>query len=512
MVSEILKLCMGKGFLLDKEMLGLLESLTFDGAKNVIEALANLGVEERVLTKRLFMEKFDNLKHLLMMGKGEDEVKGFFKAMGYVEPKVVEEVKNGSVKVISSKSFEPRKISVSDFVTHYRSRYEVLKGVLESHEFDDLTSLRKLGFERGNYSVIVGIVDKRITKNKNLLLEVEDMTGNSVVLVNQNRPELFKKASELLLDDVVAFKVSGNKDMLFADDLIFPEAKLEEKKVCEIDEYVAFSGDFHAGSTMFLEENLRRFVKWLNGLEGNEEDRDLAMKVRYLFLLGDNIDGVGHYPGQEKHLDERTTVGQYKKVVDILKLVRDDVQIIMCTGQHDAVWVGEPQPAVPKKYVSDLYGMENVHLVSNPAMVEVDGGFRVLMYHGASINRIIDEIPEIRTKFGHMNPTKAVGEMVKRRHLAPMHGLMDYIPCEKDPLVISEVPDIIATADQHRAEFSEKNNILLVTSSCWQSMTPFEEKVGNVPDPCKVPLFNLKTREKKILDFSGEEIGVSNEK
>jgi len=512
MVSEILKLCMSKGFLLDKEMLGLLESLTGEGARKIIEALGNLGVEERILTKKLFMAKFENLKHLLTMDEGDYKVKSFFRAMGYVEPKVAEEAREGRVKIISSKSFTPRKIGVSDFVNHYRSRFEVLKGVLELGGYDDLTSLRKLGFDRGNYTVIVSVVGKRITKNKNLLLEVEDLTGNSVVLVNQNRPKLFKKASELLLDDIVAFRVSGNKDMLFADELIFPEAKLKGKRSSDFEEYVAFSGDFHAGSTMFLEENLRRFVKWLNGNLGSEEERNLAMKVRYLFLLGDSVDGVGHYLGQEKHLFEKTILGQYEKVSDILKLIRDDVQIIMCPGQHDAVWVGEPQPVIPKKYAPGLYEMENLHLVANPATVEIDGGFKVLMYHGASINRMIDELPEIRTKFGHLNPSRVVKEMVKRRHLAPTHGAMDYIPCEKgDPLVISPVPDIIATADQHRAEFNEKNNITLVTSSCWQSMTPFEEKVGNVPDPCKVPLLNLKTREKKILDFSGDGVEVNDE-
>ena len=142
---------------------------------------------------------------------------------------------------------------------------------------------------------------------------------------------------------------------------------------------------------------------------------------------------------------------------------------------------------------------------SSRALVEIDGGFRILMYHGASINRFIDEIPDIRTNFGHNSPTRVVREMLKRRHLAPIHGGMDYIPCEKgDPMVIDKIPDIIATADQHRAEVSNYNNILMVASSCWQSITPFEEKVGNVPDPCKVPLFNLKTREIKMLDFSDE--------
>ena len=49
------------------------------------------------------------------------------------------------------------------------------------------------------------------------------------------------------------------------------------------------------------------------------------------------------------------------------------------------------------------------------------------------------------------------------------------------------------------------NDILIIASSCWQSMTEFEEKFGNLPYPCKVPWLNLKTREVKILDFSDSE-------
>jgi DNA polymerase II small subunit len=344
-----------------------------------------------------------------------------------------------------------------------------------------------------------------MTKNKNLFIEVEDLTGTSVVLVNQNKKEVFEKARDLLDDDIVAFNVSGTSEMLFANDVIFPEASLAEKRYSEFDEYVAFSGDFHVGSTMFLEKNLLRFVKWLNGEEGDEKQKALAKKVKYFLLTGDNIDGVSHYPGQEKHLLQKTTVEQYSKVEEILKLIRKDINIIMCPGQHDAVWVGEPQPIIGERFAPGLHKMENLTLVPNPSLVEINGGFKILMYHGASINRFIDEIPEIRTNFGHRSPTRVVREMLKRRHLAPIHGMMDYIPCEKgDALVIDKIPDIIATADQHRAEVSTFNNILMVSSSCWQSMTPFEEKVGNVPDPCKVPLFNLKTREIKMLDFSDE--------
>lgn len=513
MSNEILKLCMGKGFLLDKEMLELLSGLTDTGAKNVIEVLGNLGIEERVINKKLFENHFDKFRNLLIAEQGKDEMHNFFEGMGYKKGDDVEEVVEdmsdgevcGKVKLISAPAFPQKKIEVQDFVKHFRSRYESIKSMLETHDFENLTSIRKIGQNRGSYTIIAAVSNKRMTKNKNLFIEVEDMTGTSIVLVNQNKKEVFDKARDLLNDDIVAFNVSGTSEMLFANDVIFPEASLSEKRHSEFDEYVAFAGDFHAGSTMFLEKNLLKFVKWLNGGEGDERQRALAKKVKYLLLTGDNIDGVSHYPGQDKYLIQDTTKGQYGKVEEILKLIRKDIKIIMCPGQHDSVWVGEPQPIIGERFAEGLHQLENLTLVPNPALVEIDGGFRILMYHGASINRFIDEIPEIRTNFGHSSPTRVVREMLKRRHLAPIHGGMDYIPCEKgDPMVIDKIPDIIATADQHRAEVSTYNNILMIASSCWQSITPFEEKVGNVPDPCKVPLFNLKTREIKILDFSDE--------
>ena len=502
---------MSKGFLLDKEMLGLLSGLTDECARRVVEVFGNLEIEERVINRNLLEKYFNKLEGVLVVSGG-DELSGFFEDLGYkggdsgFEESVDEVVKvNGNVKLISAPAFSQKKIEVKDFVKHFRSRYEVLKGILEEKNFENLTSIRKIGMNRGSYTIIAAVFGKRMTKNKNLFLEVEDMTGTSIVLVNQNKKEVFEKAKDLLRDDIVAFNVSGTSEMLFANDVVFPEAGLVEKKYSEFDEYVAFSGDFHMGSTMFLEKNLLKFVKWLNGEEGDEKQRALARKVKYLFLMGDNIDGVSHYPGQEKYLIQKTSKGQYDKVEEILRLIRKDVEIVMCPGQHDAVWVGEPQPIIGEKFAEGLHNMKNLTLVPNPSLVEIDGGFKILMYHGASINYFIDEIPDIRTNFGHNSPTRVVREMLKRRHLAPIHGIADYIPCERgDSLVIDKIPDILATADQHRAEVSTFNNILMIASSCWQSITPFEEKVGNVPDPCKVPLFNLKTREIKMLDFSDE--------
>jgi len=102
----------------------------------------------------------------------------------------------------------------------------------------------------------------------------------------------------------------------------------------------------------------------------------------------------------------------------------------------------------------------------------------------------------------HKTPAKAVRHMLKRRHLAPTHSSVVYIPSpEKDPLVITEVPDVLCTGEVHRLDIENYNGVLIVTGSCWQAQTPFEEKVGNIPDPAKVPVLNLKTRELRVLDF-----------
>jgi len=520
MASEILKLCMGKGFLLDKEMLELFSNLTDEGARKVVDVLGGLGIKERVITKELFSRHFDKFRNFLIEDRGVDEMKSLFEGVGYIK-KDVGKSKEGSfddvgkLKLLRSPAFPQKKICVKDFVNHFRIRYEAMRKILEEKDFDNLSSIRKIGMDRRSYTIIAAVVNKRITKNKNLLVEVEDMTGMSIVLINRNKKEVFEKARDLLNDDIVAFNVTGTREMLFANDVIFPEGSLDEKRYSEFDEYVAFISDLHAGSKMFLGKNLLRFVKWLNGEEGDEAQKALAKKVKYLILNGDNIDGVGIYPGQDRHLAETTTRGQYKIIEDILKLVRKDIVMVMGPGQHDAVWVGEPQPVIGERWAPGLYEIENLNLVPNPCLIEIDGGFKILMYHGASINRFIDEIPEIRMKFGHSSPTRVVKEFVKRRHLAPMHGMMDYIPCEKeDPLLMQIIPDIITTGDQHRVEITNCNNILLIATSCWQSITPFEEKVGNIPDPCKVPLFNLKTRQIKILDFSdeGASVGVEEKK
>lgn len=517
--KQILKSCMQKGFLLDKEILDALSILEEKYALQVIEVLSNLKIKDRVITKSIFLNNIENIKKVVLTRESIPFFEKFFLKVGHSSnigpenysspvssPTLDPANELRPFKIVSSDLVFPKKVEVKDFVDHFRNRYEQIRNILQERSLDNLKSIRRLTGDRESSYLIVSIISKRQTKNKNLVFDVEDLTGRARILINEGKKELYEKCKDILMDEVVAFNVSGNKEMLFANDVVFPDSVLSEKRKGDKETFVAFTSDVHVGSKMFLEENFLKFIKWLNGEEGEESQRLLAKKVKYLFLVGDNVDGVGVFPDQDKLLKIPEVKAQYKKLAEFLKLIRKDIRIIISPGQHDAVWVGEPQPAIGEEWAQDLFKMENVSLVTNPCLVEIEGGFKILLYHGASMHGIIEEMPDIRLNYGHRSPTRVVKELLKRRHLAPIHGSCDYVPNNKrDPLVIDIVPDIVATGDLHRQEISSYNNILLIAGSCWQSITPFEEKVGNVPDPGKVPLFNLKTREIKILDFINED-------
>jgi DNA polymerase II small subunit len=510
MANEILKTCMEKGFLLDKEILNLFSILDEKNSKDLIDCIYNLKIKERVVTKSFFLKNFDKFDQLI--SRKDVILEKFFLSIGCVRleakelTKLDEKKDENYVKVLSSPVIGPKKVDVQDFVKHFKARYNQMRGILEGKNLENLTTIRKIGQNRDNYTVIAAVLQKRITKNKNILLEVEDPTGKATILINQNKEELFNQAKDLLQDDIVAFQVMGSSEILFGNNIFYPDAFLAEKRKSEKEVLVAFTSDWHVGSSLFLEKNLLNFIKWINGEIGDEKQKELAKKIKYLFLTGDNIDGVGVYPEQNKMLKIMDIRNQYKKLTELLNIIRKDIKIIMCPGQHDGVRVAEPQPIVEESWAEDLHKVENLTLVPNPALIEIYDGFKVLMYHGASMHSLIDEIEDIRFNYKSSSPVRIVKELLKRRHLAPTHGSVVYIPNEKeDPLVISQIPDIVATGDLHRPDIGVYNNIMMIASSCWQSITPFEEKVGNNPDPCKVPILNLKTRELKILDFSGEE-------
>jgi len=516
MKQEMLNFCMHKGILLDKEVLKVIDNLNdLDVAKNLIERV-EFQYKQKVITKSFFLNNLDKVYEILSSYNTVNRrfVENFFESLGLEikEEKISEfkeekEKKTEENSIVEIKSFknQPKKIEVKDFVNNFKFRYNFLKNILQERpDLENLISINRIS-ENSNFSIIGLVFDKKITKNGNIILELEDNTGRISALVNKNRQEIFEKSNEILLDEVIGIKCSGNKEFVFINEIFFPDIKILDKKKSKFDEYIAFTSDVHVGSDKFLEENFEKFIDWINGKVGNKVQREEALKVKYLFITGDTVDGVGVYPGQETQLILKDVKEQYRKLAYFLSKIREDVQIIMCAGQHDAVRVAEPQPIVSEQYAEPLYFLKNVKIVTNPSFVKIgkDVKLNILMYHGASMHGIINTIDALRLGKGHDSPTDVVKYMLKKRHLAPTHSLVTYTPLDdQDALLISEIPDVVATGDLHRPEIADYNGVTLIASSCWQSRTPFEEKVGNNPDPCKVPLLNLKTRDIKVMDFS----------
>lgn len=528
MDREILNLARKKGLLLEKEIFEILKEINNSSiAENFLENL------ERISGKKLITKE--------VLTSNSEYVQGFISHLKDSEKNTIEricvkfgislEVKREQInldsqarqiqiarydktaplnyKIRCADTSPEKKLEVKDFVEHFRSRFHQLQKILMSRSEvqKNLVSINKISAERSSLTIIGIVLDKKITKNKNLMLTIEDNTGQIKTLVKSDREETYQKADELQLDDVIALKVSGNRDMLFVHDVIFPDSMLLEKTKFENEQHIAFLSDVHCGSDRHLKKSFLKFLSWLNS------DDPIAGKINYIFFTGDNVDGVGIFPGQENVLELKSMKEQYALLASYIRAIPKHITVFMCPGQHDACRVAEPQPLIAKKYAPELYDIENLVLVTNPSVIEISEGdknFKVLMYHGASIHSFINEIKSLRLMKAHRCPARAVVHMLKRRHLAPTHSEVVYIPnAQHDPLVITEVPDVLCTGEVHRLDIQNYNGTLIITGSCWQSQTPFEEKVGNVPDPAKVPVLNLKTRELKVFDFTEEEENIN---
>lgn len=519
--QEILNFCLENGLLVDREVLGLFnETNDLESVKLILEKIKNQ-TQQKIITKTTFDKNKEEVNKVIS-NLPEENQKSLEKLKiklglnieisreisresqkNNIEKKEVENNVE-DVQIISTLPSLSKKLEVNDFVQYFRARLNEMKKYLHDHsELNNLVSIDKISNNRQTFSVIGIVFDKRVTKNKNILLDVEDLTGRIRVLINQNNSKVYELAENITLDSVLGFKGSGNKEIMFASEIIYPDSMLQERKYSNKDENVLFIGDLHVGSKLFMEKNFLKFIDYLNGKIPNIPEVD---KIKYLFIIGDLIAGVGIYPEQENDLVIPDVEEQYMKVAELLGKIRKDIKIIISPGNHDALRIMEPQPLLDEKYAWPLYKMKNVILTGNPASVNIGinenfSGFNVLTYHGYSYHYYGSYVPELISSEAVHHPELIMKYLLKYRHLAPTHSSTLYFPSEKDPFIIRKIPDIFVSAHTHKSGIVYYNNILVVSSSTWESLTPFQEKMGNQPDFCKVPMFNLKTRAVKILDF-----------
>ncbi len=422
-----------------------------------------------------------------------------------------EEQTDHNVIVLESYNEDAMKREVQDFVLYFKARYNALKEILQNRsDLQNVVSINRLTSKnKVQKTEIIGmIMEKRMTKNGSVSLTLEDPTGQITVIINKTKMELVNLAKNLVTDEVIGVKGGVNGQVVFANEILIPDIPLtKEMRKAQEEVYAIFTSDLHVGSNLFLMKDFMKFVEWLNCKSGSKEQKEIARKTRYMFVIGDIVDGVGIYPEQDRELAIKDIRKQYEKAAELLSMIRKDIKIIICPGNHDALRISEPQPALNKDMANGLIDLPNVVMVSNPAVINIHSskdfpGFDILMYHGYSFDYYASNVDYIRTNGGYDKPELIMRFLLQKRHLAPTHGSSLYVPStKKDTMVISKVPDFFVTGHIHRAAIANYNNVTTICSSCWQSKTAFQEKVGHHPEPSRVPVVNLKTREVKMLKF-----------
>lgn len=496
--KEIVDFFLKKNLLISDDLLGCLEN-----EKNIPEfykLIKEAGQGDIVVLNKNIKWIAEQKKHL--QGQGSSHV-------GHQSAEQI--TPDGNVKIIFSYNRTPKKRSASDFIQYFNIRYQSIEKILKQRqELQNTTSINRITNkkDREQVSIICMVEDKQYTKNGNCMLTVEDRTGRIKVLISQNKPDLFKSAKDVVLDDMVGVSGVNGNNIIFANSLLFPDLPTTKETKKTIDEaYALFLSDLHVGSNNFLGEDFDKFLKWINCNLGNETQRQIASKVKYIFIIGDLVDGCGVYPGQEKELTIKDIKDQYKTCAELLGKIPSRIKLIVCPGNHDAMRLAEPQLPVYKDFAEPLYALPNVIMASNPCAVNIHSsntfsGFDVLVYHGYSFDFYFAEVESLRAMGGYDRADLLMKFLLQKRHLAPSYTSTPYVPdTQSDFLTINKIPDFFVSGHIHKAAAANYRGVTLISGSCWQSKTAFQEKVGHNPEPSRVPIVNLQTRQIKMLKF-----------
>tara|TARA_B100000214_G_C23971606_1_gene630447 strand:- start:1842 stop:3476 length:1635 start_codon:yes stop_codon:yes gene_type:complete len=344
---------------------------------------------------------------------------------------------------------------------------------------------------------IVGLAsESRFTRAGNLSFVLEDETQD--IRCSLRPPSgagpLHPALDGLMNDDIVGvsghFLLGERSPIFIASNIHLPPMKQHSKAIAGKDSAIsaAFLSDVHVGSKTFLAPQWEKMIQWFN-------TDPLARTVKYFVLSGDGVDGVGIYPGQERHLAITDLFAQYGELARLLEGLPDWVDVVILPGNHDAVRPAEPQPALDPEVQQDY---SDAVFVGNPCEFSLHG-VRILSYHGKSIDDFVAGLRSVT----YSRPEMAMRAMLERRHLAPSWGGKTPLsPEPEDRMVIQKIPDIFVTGHVHGHYVGTHKGTTIVHSSTWQDQTDYQRMLGFQPKPCILTVINLHTHESASIPFA----------
>lgn len=397
--------------------------------------------------------------------------------------------------------------TIDDFFRLFQNRYMTLKKIIERRS--DFGPAKKIKdavtmYDRPEVRVIGMISEVKKTPNGHVLLTIEDDGGDK----NSTCKIVISKESEdintvFVTDEVIGVvgmakkktedaktRWANSMPSLIAKKIVKPDVPNAHKWVpSDSDSRMAVLSDIHIGSTTFLQKDWDKMISWLK--ENSEK-----MNINYLLIPGDEVDGIGVFPDQEKELVIKDIYKQYSTLSEYLKDIPDNIKIVMHPGNHDACRLAEPQPALNGIFTKTFDS--NVMMIGNPVSLEIEGR-RVLTYHGKSFDDWIASVQQLK----YDNPLDVMNEMVRSRHMAPIFGMKNALaPEKKDYLAMTNVPDIFVTGHVHKFGYRDYKGVKMINASTWQSQTEYQKMHNFNPDPSRMPVIHLGTGAVELKNFS----------
>jgi hypothetical protein len=138
------------------------------------------------------------------------------------------------IKIVK-KSCSMTRFTVQEMVGKLNERYSALQNLLLRRvELSDMVSINKLSAGR---SSIIGLVKEKAERGNDMLLTLEDPTGDFQVIASK------ALCDKLALDDVVAVSGNVSNKVLYAEKLMYPDIPIRPVKYSKKPIKVAFLED-----------------------------------------------------------------------------------------------------------------------------------------------------------------------------------------------------------------------------------------------------------------------------
>ncbi|MFX0107731.1 MAG: metallophosphoesterase, partial [Candidatus Hodarchaeota archaeon] len=434
-----------------------------------------------------------------------------------VQPESVSDIKDWAITILKNPQLDSvgSAGTVEDFLALFHDRFQRIKQIYLSR-IDTQTAIspsaakatsgaarrrRAMGREaqrsrRPPSQKVIGITKtKNISRSRNVILEIEDTEDSIIVVVptgieGLRGQNLSEKANAIMLDEVVCISGYVDEDgRMIADDVIFPDIPTaRDVGRAKRDVYAVFISDLHCGSSEFLEDEFDYFIDWLRGRQSMDTPKAVVEQVRYLFIAGDLVDGIGVYPEQRSDLAIPDIFDQYALLSAKLRSLPDRIKIICIPGNHDACRQALPKPQISDEFAQSLHALnEKILMLGDPAHIVVEG-VNVLITHGDSLDDLVTNIPGASYK----EPALPMKSLLQKRHLAPLYGnKTELAPLHRDWMVIDTPPDIVHFGHAHHNAVDNYRGVQIINSGTFQAQTDFMRKQGVVPTPGIVTLLNL---------------------